>query len=154
MEFRPKDIPLNEFEKTRLNGFSVAERLNLTGLTPEVENLIQIERQIPVTVGIDSSLRPKILDACGMTCVFCHNEGTPVANAYNGSLLLPNPTYQGGRVSVFEESNGANFLPGLMQPGREFEEALHLMAETIGSTGLQLTDGEPKLHPNLTQIIE
>ena len=41
--------------------------------------LILAERQVPVTVVEDRSLRPKVLDACGMTCTFCHNEGTPVA---------------------------------------------------------------------------
>ena len=34
---------------------------------------------IPVHVDKDTTLRVKIIDACGLTCTFCHNEGTPVA---------------------------------------------------------------------------
>ena len=34
---------------------------------------------LPVHVQHDRTLRVKIIDACGMTCTFCHNEGTPVA---------------------------------------------------------------------------
>ena len=34
---------------------------------------------LPVHISRDRTLRVKILDACGLTCTFCHNEGTPVA---------------------------------------------------------------------------
>lgn len=89
-----------------------------------------------------------------MTCVFCHNEGTPVASAFQqGNVLLPNPTYRGGRVSVFEDTNGVDFIPGTMQPGEEFETTLRLMQETIGSRELHLTGGEPTLHHNLPELI-
>jgi cyclic pyranopterin phosphate synthase len=33
---------------------------------------------IPVHVHKDATLRVKIHDTCGLTCTFCHNEGTPV----------------------------------------------------------------------------
>ncbi len=35
----------------------------------DVTELIENERKVPVMVGIDQSLRAKVIDACGMTCV-------------------------------------------------------------------------------------
>ena len=135
-------------------GFSVAERLSTEGLSQDVEALILLEREIPVTVGMDTSLRPKILDKCGMTCTFCHNEGTPVASSRReGNVLLPNPTYRGGRVSVFEQSNGVDFVPGIMEPDEAFSASLEKMRLSIGATELHLTGGEPTLHRSLPNLI-
>jgi Molybdenum cofactor biosynthesis enzyme len=137
-----------------LQGFSVAERLPTHGLESDIEALILMEREVPVVVGMDTSLRPKILDSCGMTCTFCHNEGTPVAGTrQGGNFLLPNPTYKGGRVSVFEESNGVNFVPGVMMPDESFISALKAMRDSIGIRELHLTGGEPTLHRDLPGII-
>ncbi len=95
--------------KTRNRGYlegsslecSVAERLPLYGLPDDVESLVLQERIVPVKVGVDSTARLKIVDSCGMTCTFCHNEGTPVAAAFkNGNTLLPNPTYRGASLGV------------------------------------------------------
>ena len=108
---------------------------------------------MPVAVGVDEAARLKIIDNCGMTCTFCHNEGTPVAAAYNqGNILLPNPTYR-GRVSVFEQCNGVDFIPGSMQPNDNFDKTLSVLAETLGTKEVHLTGGEPTLHPNLSEII-
>lgn len=138
-----------------LQGFSVAERISTKGLDADVEALILLEREVPVVVGVDTSLRPKILDNCGMTCTFCHNEGTPVASSrIGGNLFLPNPSYQGGRVSVFEETNGVNFVPGVMSPDENFAQALELMRESVGTRELHLTGGEPTLHRNLPELIK
>lgn len=115
--------------------------------------LILAEREIPVVVGSDTSIRPKVLDKCGMTCVFCHNEGTPVAQAYSGSILLPNPRYGLGRVSVFAEENGVNFLPGQMGPDAAYINALDGMKGALGSDELHMTGGEPSLHPQLPALI-
>lgn len=137
-----------------LQGFSVAERLSTQGLSAEIACLIELERTVPVTVGMDTSLRPKILDSCGMTCTFCHNEGTPVAGSRSGgNVNLMNPTYRGGRVSVFEETNNVSFVPGTMQPGEEFESSLTLMRETLGVTELHMTGGEPTLHRNIAELV-
>lgn len=64
---------------------------------------------IPTYIRPDRTLRVKILDACGMTCTFCHNEGTPVA-ADNSRRTLPLFTSSGasGRVSIYTERNGAS----------------------------------------------
>jgi len=153
METYSKETTFHEPKKTELSGFSVAERMNTEELSPEIANLIELEKIIPVTIGIDTSLRPKILDECGMTCVFCHNEGTPISKAYNGSLLNPNLSYHGGRVSAFQDYNMVNFLPGTMHPGKDFETALAMMANCIGTTELHLTGGEPTLHKNLPELI-
>lgn len=153
-EFRQKAASPIEIERiNELNGFSVAERLTLIDLDPGVEELIRLERQIPVNVGHNLSLRPKILDKCGMACNFCHNEGTPVASAYVSDISNPKTSYLCGRVSVFEENNGVNFLPGTMQPNKKFENALRVMSKAIGCRELHLTGGEPTLHSSLPEII-
>jgi hypothetical protein len=51
---------------------------------------------IPIFIDTDRTLRVKVIDACGLTCTFCHNEGTPVtANACLHSATgtqAPDPT--------------------------------------------------------------
>ena len=39
----------------------------------------------------DRTLRVKIIDACGMTCTFCHNEGTPVVSDNLGPTADDSP---------------------------------------------------------------
>lgn len=133
---------------------SVSERINTDILSEGARTLVALEQRVPVNVGVDTSLRPKILDKCGMSCTFCHNEGTPVEAAH---LLLPtvdNPLYKGGRVSVFSKMNGVNFLPGTMRPDENFDQALRIIGKTIGATELHMTGGEPTLHPNLAELIK
>jgi cyclic pyranopterin phosphate synthase len=131
---------------------ALAERINTNDISVDARELIQIENQVPVRVGVDTSIRPKILDACGMSCTFCHNEGTPVALAQI-SLGIPNLRYKGGRVSAFEETNGVDFLPGTMLPGRDFEFAIGSMRAAIGASEMHITGGEPTLHSQLPEII-
>lgn len=66
---------------------------------------------LPVRLSVDRTLRLKVIDACGMTCTFCHNEGTPVA-ADNLGRPLAEVTSAGrsGRVSIYLGTNGAKFL--------------------------------------------
>jgi GTP 3',8-cyclase len=135
------------------NGLSVAERFDLTLVSQAAASLIEAERQVPVTVGFDTCVRAKVLDRCGMACTFCHNEGTPVAGAYSGDLLLPNPRYMGDRVSVFQQTNNVDFLPGIMRPDTKFADAVSLLGSVLHSTELHLTGGEPTLHPELPAII-
>ncbi|PID31503.1 molybdenum cofactor biosynthesis enzyme [Candidatus Saccharibacteria bacterium] len=90
-----------------------------------------------------------------MTCSFCHNEGTPVAAAYSsGDIMLPNPKYRGGRVSVFESHNGVDFIPGTMQPNQTFIETLEILTQMLDTKELHLTGGEPTLHRRLPELID
>ncbi len=133
---------------------SFAERIDVEQIDDErVRAIIEMERSVPVKVGIDNSIRPKIIDACGMTCTFCHNEGTPVAGAVDRATLLPLPTYTGGRVSVFQETNGVDFVPGQMQADETFRDSLIAMRESLGVSELHLTGGEPTLHRDLPALI-
>ena len=85
---------------------SFSEMIDLDSINDQdIKDLIIKERAIPVTISIDEGIRPKIIDSCGMTCSFCHNEGTSVASAYSKTTLLPNPRYRGGRVPIFEKTN-------------------------------------------------
>lgn len=133
---------------------SFAESIDIDSIDDQsIQELIQKERSIPVAIDIDEGIRPKIIDACGMTCNFCHNEGTPVASAYIRELPLPNPRYNGGRVSIFQGINNVSFIPGTMQPDDSFLRSLQKVRQSLGINEIHLTGGEPTLHPLLPHII-
>ncbi|MDT8910924.1 radical SAM protein [Amycolatopsis sp. PS_44_ISF1] len=98
----------------------------------------------------DSTLRIKIGDACGLTCTFCHNEGTPVAQdnfgRRPGNFLAAGPS---GRVSIYSTSNRASFVPARMPADETFSDALAAMSRALGFTEVHLTGGEPTLHPEV-----
>lgn len=106
------------------------------------------------TVGMDRTLRLKILDACGMTCTFCHNEGTPVA-ADNRTRRSEGFTTRGasGRTSLYVSTNGARFLPATMRPDDHFLRAVALVRDALDIDEAHLTGGEPTLHPRLGDIV-
>lgn len=62
---------------------------------------------IPVHVEKDKTVRLKVHDPCGLTCNFCHNEGTPVV-VDNRRRPLGDFTTAGpsGRVSIYAATNG------------------------------------------------
>ncbi len=108
---------------------------------------------IPVHVATDRTLRVKVIDACGMTCTFCHNEGTPVASDNLGRTA--NALVQAGksgRVSIYLGSNGARFLPGTVTPDLEFSRSLAMLRDALTVDELHLTGGEPTLHPQLAEV--
>jgi GTP 3',8-cyclase len=109
---------------------------------------------LPVHVHTDRTLRVKIIDACGMTCTFCHNEGTPVV-ADNLGRPAGELTGWGrsGRVSIYLASNGARFLPAAIAPDAGFVSALTSLRDALGLDELHLTGGEPSLHPRLAEIV-
>ncbi|KPI20259.1 hypothetical protein OK074_7601 [Actinobacteria bacterium OK074] len=77
---------------------------------------------LPVSVVPDRTARVKIIGARGPACGFCHNEGTPVAGDNTGRRPgeftgTPGKT---GRVSVYLRTNGADFLPGRIEPDADF----------------------------------
>ena len=116
----------------------------------------EVQGHIPIHVQKDTTLRVKIHDACGMTCTFCHNEGTPVASDNRrrkpGDFIASG---RSGRVSIYAASNGATFLPASMPCGKEFGHALAVLRKALDLTEVHLTGGEPTLHPavaGLTKI--
>jgi len=108
---------------------------------------------IPTHVQRDRTLRVKIIDACGLTCTFCHNEGTPVA-VDNRSQVLGNFLTLGksGRASIYAATNGADFLPAPMVADAEFETVLGLLRDGLALDELHLTGGEPTLHPAVAKL--
>lgn len=118
-------------------------------------DLIAREAEVPVEVTRDLSLRAKIIDACGLTCTFCHNEGTPVATDNpTGQVTVVGITGRSGRTSVFSGYNGVNFLPGRMEPeDPEYARGLSVLRSALGLKELHLTGGEPTLHPRLEGIV-
>jgi molybdenum cofactor biosynthesis enzyme MoaA len=120
-------------------------------LSEGAKDLWQKENEIPVHISEDNSLRPKILDACGMTCVFCHNEGTPVVTEELQKKKLK-PSL--GRVSIYAGTNGVNFLPGRMRPNEDLLNAMSQLKMRVDVGEIHLTGGEPTLHPELPEIIE
>ncbi|WP_049564928.1 radical SAM protein [Streptomyces sp. SBT349] len=115
---------------------------------------------VPVRVSVDRTLRVKVIDACGMTCTFCHNEGTPVSadNPAPAAGSAPfggafNPAGPSGRVSIYLARNGARFAAAPMHPDEGFRAALEQLQEALGFTEVHLTGGEPTLHPKLAQLV-
>ncbi len=108
---------------------------------------------IPVHVAKDTTLRVKIHDACGLTCTFCHNEGTPVAvdnrRRRPGEFVTAGSS---GRASIYAATNGATFLPASMPASDEFGDAITALREALELTELHLTGGEPTLHPGVARL--
>jgi molybdenum cofactor biosynthesis enzyme MoaA len=98
---------------------------------------------LPVHVARDATLRVKILDACGLSCQFCHNEGTPVAAGPST-----------GRVSIYEATNGVPFVPGRMPADEEFTQVVSALRDALDLHEMHLTGGEPTLHPQVADITE
>ena len=111
-------------------------------------------KTLPTHIETDTTLRVKILDACGMTCTFCHNEGTPVVVDNRNRGPGPFTTFGiSGRTSIYAATNGATFLPATIPPEEDFTRALQRLRVNMGFTELHLTGGEPTLHPKLPDLI-
>jgi len=109
---------------------------------------------LPVRVELDRTLRVKVIDACGMACTFCHNEGTPVVTDNLGRSPRDfDAAGRSGRVSIYLASNGARFLPATVAPDEEFVSALCTLRDALSLDELHLTGGEPSLHPRLAEVI-
>lgn len=109
--------------------------------------------RIPTHVHQDHTLRLKVIDGCGMTCTFCHNEGTPVVadNARRPSDFVT--AGASGRVSIYLATNGARFLPATVSPDAAFAQTLATLRDVLQLNELHLTGGEPTLHPQLSEIV-
>lgn len=96
---------------------------------------------IPVLTVEDRTIRLKVIDACGMACTFCHNEGTSVVARHSS------------RVSIYEDTNNIDFSPAPMQPNAHLRQALVRLKDGMQLNEIHLTGGEPTLHPRLAEII-
>ncbi len=109
---------------------------------------------VPVYISSDHTLRIKIIDTCGLTCTFCHNEGTPITS---DNLHNRPREYTGagrtGRVSIYTPSNGAAFLSAPVLPSDDYIHAITALRDTLDIRELHLTGGEPTLHPGLSKLI-
>ncbi|OQD55742.1 molybdenum cofactor biosynthesis enzyme [Streptomyces phaeoluteigriseus] len=110
---------------------------------------------LPVEIRPDRTLRVKVIDACGMACTFCHNEGTPVTADNHGRTAgeftgTPGPT---GRVSIYLRTNGADFLPARIEPDTDYALALAAMRGSVDTDEVHFTGGEPTLHPRLSELV-
>ena len=108
---------------------------------------------VPVSVTPDRTLRVKIIDACGLACTFCHNEGTPVTvdNRTRPGGFTPAGT--SGRVSIYIPSNGARFVATTVRPDAAFADALARLRDAFGFEEVHYTGGEPSLHPRLSELV-
>ena len=127
-------------------------KINPENLSQAAKELWEQEIKSPIVVNEDRSLRAKILDACGMACVFCHNEGTPVVSELRNVRDRNSRTL--GRVSIYSHSNGVTFLPGRMKPDELYRHAMSSLKESVGLEEIHLTGGEPSLHPELAHLIK
>lgn len=108
---------------------------------------------IPILVEKDATLRVKVHDACGMTCVFCHNEGTPVvADNRHRSIGDFADSGRSVRVSIYATTNGATFLSAPIPDDENFGQTLVLLRDSFNLTEVHLTGGEPTLHPAVARL--
>ena len=112
------------------------------------------DNSVPMHIETDHSLRIKIIDSCGMTCTFCHNEGTPVTadnlGKTPGTFV---PFGRTDRVSIYTPSNGVEFLAAPTEPDADYMDALIALRDALDIREAHLTGGEPTLHPALPQLI-
>ncbi|CAM2797952.1 MULTISPECIES: radical SAM protein [Streptomyces] len=111
--------------------------------------------EVPVTVVPDRTLRVKIIDACGMACTFCHNEGTPVTadNADRPSDAFTGTPGRSGRVSIYLATNRAGFLSQRIPADADFALALAAVRGSLPINEVHFTGGEPTLHPDLPGLV-
>ncbi|WP_406114545.1 radical SAM protein [Streptomyces sp. NBC_01014] len=111
--------------------------------------------EVPVTVVPDRTLRVKIIDACGLACTFCHNEGTPVTadNLGREAGEFTGTPGRSGRVSIYLRTNGADFLPTRIKADPDFALALAAVRGSVTTNEVHFTGGEPTLHPDLPGLI-
>jgi molybdenum cofactor biosynthesis enzyme MoaA len=107
---------------------------------------------IPVHVEKDTTLRAKIHDPCGLTCTFCHNEGTPVLVDNRRRLADFTAAGPSGRVSIYAATNGATFLPAAIPDDEEFGHVLAVLRDALDLSEVHLTGGEPTLHPAVARL--
>ncbi|MEW1722200.1 radical SAM protein [Streptomyces sp. NPDC093109] len=112
--------------------------------------------RIPVTVVPDRTLRVKVIDACGLACTFCHNEGTPVAadNLGRTAAEFTGGPGRTGRVSLYLRTNRAAFLPRRIEADADFALALAAVRGSLPTDEVHFTGGEPTLHPGLPALID
>ncbi|MEV6462252.1 MULTISPECIES: radical SAM protein [Streptomyces] len=112
-------------------------------------------KNVPVEVRTDRTLRVKIIDACGLACQFCHNEGTPVTTDNKGRAPGEFSGAPGvsGRVSIYLRTNGADFLPARIAADSDFALALAAVRGSLPTDEVHFTGGEPTLHPELPGLI-
>ncbi|WP_405561936.1 radical SAM protein [Streptomyces sp. NBC_01180] len=113
-------------------------------------------KDVPVEVRPDRTLRVKIIDACGLACSFCHNEGTPVAtdNTNRTAGQFTGTPGRSGRVSIYLSTNSAAFLPARISADEDFALALAAIRGSLTTTEVHFTGGEPTLHPDLPGLIK
>lgn len=105
------------------------------------------ESRLTPIIEIDDTIRVKAIDRCGMTCNFCHNEGTPVTNQTG---------FQKHRVSIYAANNGIPFTVGDIEGHDKstFVDALRTMKDAGVADELHWTGGEPTLSKQLPDLTE
>ncbi len=132
---------------------AVMEPSHVLADRPFVTNDSVSRPPVPMHVHQDRTLRVKIIDGCGMTCTFCHNEGTPVVADNLRRTAGFAAEGSSGRTSIYLATNGARFLPATVLPDAAFTATLLGLRDALHLNELHLTGGEPTLHPHLSEIV-
>lgn len=107
--------------------------------------LLEAEQTLHPDIELDRTLRVKLLDMCGMTCNFCHNEGTPVASSKG---------FQAHRVSIYEQTNGISFTQAdiTSADAGSFTNALERLRDADIADEVHWTGGEPTLSKSIVHL--
>jgi cyclic pyranopterin phosphate synthase len=124
-----------------LEGKMFSEYYPLQGLSVEARKMVDLEKDVPVTVEKDLNIRIKVIDDCGHACTFCHNEGTKV-----------NEKQAKDRVSVFLNDQ-VGFESEKIVVDEVFIAQVTRIRDAFGTKEAHLTGGEPTQHKELTAVI-
>lgn len=124
-------------------------------LSVEARSLVEMEDIVSIGISKDTSLRLKVIDACGHGCIFCHNEGTLVNQSqagYRVSVFLPN---LGGQIgdSISNQGQFSGFRVESVEADHFLKREIEQAEEILGITKVHLTGGEPTQHPRLSEIV-
>lgn len=131
-----------EVKMTEFIGLDVRKPSNIFS---EYQDLRDEEDALNPTIEVDDTLRIKVLDRCGMTCFFCHNEGTPVMSTSG---------FQAHRVSIYSSRNAIPFTQAdiLQTDETSFSHALGKLYEAGIAKEVHWTGGEPTLAKQLPAL--
>lgn len=106
-----------------------------------VDELIEAELRLEEHVVADHPLRVKVTEDCGLSCTFCHNEGT----------VAPNETRQSIYIPLMPKD--ARLTATAMEPDNDLRDVFTWMYANCETYEVHWTGGEPTLNRHLPELV-